>query len=413
MMSHRVSGPAGPTTAESGSALVLALIAAFLLLIVSFEVAHTSRIEGFITYNIEDETRLEVSCRAGLEKALAVLREDRQQTEIDSQQEAWWSLIADDQLVEADVGNEEFLFEDEPNYGYGDSEEDEGTLLNIRIYDESAKFNVYQLLAEDPTELRKRKERLANVIDKFREETDHDLTFPDGREIADQIHAFLQRTQESPYGDTTKPATKAPTTLIDISDLLYVRGITPEIMWDLTDDDREEVVPGLFRFLTIWSDQQININTGELPALAGLFESKDVFLADRIVAHRQEILDEKERTKNYVSEGDGTFGGVGENDETDSTGGAPFTQINELKEKVEGMSDAVYNDINRFITVRSPVFSVYVTAKHGFARKTKMWVVRRSEIGFQILYERLVDFPYFTPPDEAEEAEEAARDLNR
>ena len=38
---------------EEGSALVLGLIAAFLLLIVSFEVAHTSRIESFITYNID------------------------------------------------------------------------------------------------------------------------------------------------------------------------------------------------------------------------------------------------------------------------------------------------------------------------------------------------------------------------
>ena len=42
-----------PRQAESGSALVLALIAALLLFIVSFEVAHTTRIESFIAHNVE------------------------------------------------------------------------------------------------------------------------------------------------------------------------------------------------------------------------------------------------------------------------------------------------------------------------------------------------------------------------
>jgi type II secretory pathway component PulK len=389
---------------DGGSALILALIAVFLLLLVSFEVAHTSRIEGFITHNIEDEIRMEVACRAGLEKALAVLREDRQQTEIDSQLEAWWTLISDGDLVGADIGEEEFLFdEDAADYGYGD--DDAPLELLIRIFDESAKFNIYQLRTEEPDELRKRKERLANVIDRFREDTDYDLSFSEGRDIADQIHSFLYRSQDRPYGDVTKPPTKDPATLTDVSELLYVNNITPDILWDLTDEDRETVIPGLFRFITIWSDQQININTGELPALAGLFQSQNAFLAERIIEYRSEVEEERDRTDGYLSESDGSFGDR-PGEEEDPTGGAPFTQINELTEKVEGMTDVVYNEINRFVTVQSPVFSVFVTAKRSFTRKTKMWVVRRSDIGFQILYERIVDFPFYMPPEDLEAARE-------
>jgi len=51
-----------------------------------------------------------------------------------------------------------------------------------------------------------------------------------------------------------------------------------------------------------------------------------------------------------------------------------------------------------------------VTAKMGLIRRTKMFVVRRTDAGFRKVFERLVTFPYYLDPDAVENAEETAAD---
>ncbi len=150
---------------------------------------------------------------------------------------------------------------------------------------------------------------------------------------------------------------------------------------------------------------QVNINTAPLPVLASLFKPKNVFLAERIIDARDNAEEEREREEssliNQFEES------RGEN-EPDPTGGAPFTQIADLRDKVEGIGDEVYSKLAPWITVQSDVFSIFVTAEKGLLRRTKMWVVKRGESGFQILMERPVDFPYFIPPDRMEKGEQDA-----
>lgn len=386
---------------QDGSALVLALICALLLTLVSFEVAHTTRIEAFINNNIEVDAKLDVACRAGLEKGLALLREDRQQTEVDSQNDAWFNLTVDSELIEADVASDEFLLDDEAW-----DEEESDTELLIEIFDESAKFNLYLLLVDDAGESRKRRERLANVIDKFREDTEYDVSFPEGMEIADQINELLRRTQDNPYNNLPKPLTKSERTLSMLQEVLYVDGIDKNMLFDLTEDEGERLVPGLYRYITIWSDMQTNINTADEAALAGLFEPNETFLTERILNYREQAAEERER-ENF-SDLNTT---ADEEAEEDPTGGAPFSQISELREKVDGMTQETYNAIRNYITVQSEVFSIYVTARRGLIRRTKMFVVRRSESGFRILYEKLVDFPYLIDRQSVEDASQNEVDL--
>ena len=384
---------------QSGSALILALIAALMLMIVSFEVLHTSRIEGFIAQNIEIDAQLEVACRAGLERALARLREDRQQTEIDSQNDVWYGLYVDTELIEADVAGEEFMAQDD----YEGEEGERETRLYIETFDEAAKYNVYMLLNDDNQVSRDRRERFGNLIDYYRDEFETDLATSDGTEIANEIASFLRRSSERPYQGMEAVPTKQEGTLLDLSELLHVRGVMPSRMWDYIDEDGNTIVPGLWRYLTVWSDLQVNINTAEIPVLASLFTRDEAFLAERIVDFRNEDAEEKERTAGRFSE-TGTFG---DGDETeDPTGGAPFTQINELREKVEGINQETYNKISPYLTVQSSVFSIVVTAERGLVRRSKMWVVRRTPDGFRILLERPVDFPYFLDDEQLEEAEE-------
>ena len=392
-----------PSSSERGSALILALIATFLLLIVSFEVAHTTRIEAFITKNVEVDFKLEVACRSGLERALAILREDRQNTEIDSLNDNWAQLFVDTELTEADIGSSEFLRDDDPE------EAQAQTTLYIEIFDEAAKFNIYSLRSDDEAERRKRRERFGTLIDKFREDEEGDMSVVDGVSMAEQLTAFLERTEERPYHNVPVPPTKAAGGMNDVAELLYVDGFTPVNLWDRATEDGEHVIPGLFRFLTIWSDMQVNINTAPLATLASVFDPKYAYLADRIMDYREQSAEEREREKSRASE-TGSFDPNKGKEEQDPSGGAPFSQINDLREKVEGLGQDVYNEMQAFVTVQSTTFSVFVTAERGLLRRTKMFVVRRSEKGFQICLEKPVDFPYLIPRDRRDQGAEQAED---
>ena len=387
---------------EEGSALVLALIAAFLLLIISAEVAHTTRVESFITKNVEIDAKLEAACRSGLERATAILREDRQTTEIDSLNDNWARLYVDNELLESEFGDNEFLYDDE-------EEEPLPITLYIEIFDESAKFNIYYLRTQDPVERRKRREKFTNLIDRFRADYEFDLSSSDGQAIGDQILEFLNRDEERPYNNVPTPQTKSPGSLNDLAELLYVADITPEILWDQVDEEGEVLIPGLFRFLTIWSDMQININTAPLATLSALFEPKYEYLAERILDFREKADEEREEEEGRVSNS-GTFDENAQDEEVDPTGGAPFSQISDLRQKVEDIGQEVYNDAQTQLTVQSQVFSVFVTAEQGRAHRTKMWVLRRSEKGFQIVLERPVDFAYYIPRERLDQGNEEAEE---
>ena len=399
---------------QAGSALVLSLIAALLLMIVSFEVAHTTRIEAFIAHNVEVDAKLDVACRAGLERALARLREDRQKTEVDSTYDSWYQLYVDTELVEADVADDEFLYSG-GRESYGGGDEVEELKIYVETFDEAAKFNVYNLLVDEPGMRRERRDLLANVIDYYRNDDHDDLSFSDGVEIAKEINTFLRRNEETPYqgeanSAVVKPPTKQRQTLTDVAELLYVKGIHPEIMWDRVDEEGENIIPGLWRYLTIWSDLQININTADIAGLAGLFSPPEAFLAERIIEFRSEHDDGKDRIDDRYSETRSLSGE--DNSEADPTGGAAFTQINELREKVEGINQETYNKISGFLTVQSSCFTVIVTAEKGHIRRSKLWVVRRGPDGFRILLEKPVTFPYYLPEKDLQDAEDRTIEEN-
>jgi type II secretory pathway component PulK len=394
---------------QRGVALLMALIAVFLLVIITFEVEQTLRVEQFITSNFEVDTKLDLACYGGLEVALARLREDRQQTEIDSLYDSWYKLIVHQELIEADVAGEEFLYlEDRERPRGGSRVDDQQTTLLIKIFDESAKFNVYRLVSDDQDELKKAKESFANVLDRFRADDQSDLAYNAGQQIGDVVASFLKRSAEQPFrSETPNPPVKKLGTLTCLHELLYTQAITPAMLWDRLDERGERVIPGLFRFITIWSDMQINVNSAEPAALAGLFSSTDAYLADRIAEFRDEFAEQAEREKDDVSK-TGTFDDDKDKQKKDPTGGAPFEQTNDLKEKVEGITQDVYNEMSKYATVQSSVFSVFVTAKRGLQRRTKMWVVRRTEQGPRILFSSPVTFPYFLGAEEVEEAQSAA-----
>jgi len=318
---------------ERGVALALAIIASLLLFIITFEVAMTVRVEQFISHNIEVDTKLEVGCQAGFEVALANLRQDRQETEIDSQNDVWYPLVVHQELREADVASDEFLFlEDDDQFDQW-SEDVSGLTLYIKTFDEAAKFNVYLLLTEDNKLLRRRKEMFANVIDRFREDTDLDLSSSDGERLADAVREFLKRGDEEQSSGPPKPPTKKPETLTDVFELLYCEGITPDIMYDQLDEYGDGVIPGLFRYITVWSDMQININTADVAGLSGLFTGANAYLAERIDEYRLEAAEENARGANDAA----TTGSFDPSEqETDPTGGAAFTQVNELRERSRG-----------------------------------------------------------------------------
>jgi hypothetical protein len=96
---------------------------------------------------------------------------------------------------------------------------------------------------------------------------------------------------------------------------------------------------------------QVNINTASSEVLQALSDLMTPILADAIVAYRTQP----------------------------GTDGKPqvFNQVDELK-RVQGMSDALYNDLNGKITVKSQTFEIRCRGTVGKVEKAWVYVVQRK-----------------------------------
>jgi len=156
----------------------------------------------------------------------------------------------------------------------------------------------------------------------------------------------------------------------DLSELLLIRGVTPEIYWgpayrehslsggeQLIDQNGQSVEPqtypvGLVDLFTAVSSGRININTASETELQ-LIPLVDENIASQIVQLRA-----------------GPDGADGTDDDT------PFQNVGELVNA--GLSAPVVQQISRYCTVRSSTFKVEVDAEVGGARRRFYAILGRN-----------------------------------
>jgi type II secretory pathway component PulK len=344
--------------------LILALIIVFLMTVLASDITQVSMVEYEASANVGKLTRLNYALEAALEVAKAHLVQDGIDTDIDSLGDSWSQPIKLTLGGESAESVEERASETPPG----------GIEVTIEIEDEERKWPIALTNLGNDAQIRKRREFLAAVIDSYRENYGgYDLDRGMADRYAEAISAFLAR-KENDGGLVPRPTTKSEMHILNIADLSLIKELDDKTLFDEIDE-KGDMVPGLLRYLTIWTDLKVNINTAPLPVLRGLFRPEDRNSAETIYNHRNAQTDEKEKKK-QSTEARLEEQTKGKEDE-DRTGGAIFEKVSDIQ-KIEGIAARTFTEASGMMAVASKTFSVWATAELGPMSRTRHWVLRRE-----------------------------------
>jgi general secretion pathway protein K len=307
---------------ERGVALVLTLLILTLLVVAGLELNRAMRVEASLAGNFRDLTQASYVAQSGVEIARALIQED--DPSYDGPDERWTQFE-----ILAYLSHQ--LFPE----GY----------FTGQIVDESAKFNPNGLIDAYGNVDSKKKIQLERLLTLLRHEP----------EVIDAILDWLDPDdQRRPFGAEREyyTALKAPYTpkngpFDSLEEMLLIKGFVSSIFYGT--DVRE----GLGKYLTVYSEGKININTASLPVLMSLSPKVDQAMAQRVLDYRRE---------------------------------KPFRRLEDLR-SIPGW-EAVYPQISSEITIRSDYFSLEVRGVYHDARALVQTVVKREGRQTRILFWR-------------------------
>jgi type II secretory pathway component PulK len=327
---------------DRGVALILALLVLVILVVVIMQMSASSLHNRTVAENHLADLQNSYGARAGYARAVLFLQTDAEDApDVDSLLEPWAQPI---------------------EFGLGKSD------VKVTIADAERFVNVSQLVND-------KGEQNPPVCDQLRRLVKILRFTPD---IADRIIDYVDADSKGEF-----EAKARNDRLYNLEELLRIDGITPEIVYGGLIDG--QMRKGLREFLTIWPRTSVtppdapasgtttppptdpaptpatatppgagsltNINTAPSEVLQSLSDLMTPVIADAIVAYRtQQGPDGKPQA---------------------------FGQVDELK-RVQGMNDALYNDLNGKITVKSVTFEIRCRATSGKVDKTWVYVVQRK-----------------------------------
>jgi general secretion pathway protein K len=299
---------------EKGVALILVLVVIALLVSLVVDFTYTMQVDVTLAANQRDEVKAFYVARSGMELARLMLKED--DPAYDARDEDW------------------ALFDEHP--GFID-EDDEGR-FNGTIEDEASKFPINDLIDEKGVideGSRRQLERLFEVLD-----LDPDLVDPICDWLDRDSNAGPTGAEDAYYAELSPPYPCKDGPLSSLEELLLVKGMTEEILYG----DAEK--KGLLQYLTIHSDDKININTASAEVLQSLSDYIDENLAQAIIDYRQE---------------------------------EPFKVIkyDDIKH-LPGMTLDIFNEIHDHCDVKSSTFSIRIEGEVRGIKKGIYTVVKRK-----------------------------------
>lgn len=334
---------------EDGVALIIVLMVLTLSMVLVLQLAFTSKVELRIAKNNRDEDQVYFALRAGVLQAMAQLRYDATTeggTDTDSPSDAWASANASN------------------SYG--------GVQVTVEIEDESRRFNLLHLTrlgnkAQEKKFVEKSRESMESLLADFRAGTYAEISPSVARSITKKFEDWVNRNDQHQF---VPAPTESGNKILTLDELLLLADddITPFLLYDQWDEDGEVLLPGLSRYITVWSKGKVNINTAELPVLRALFSDRNRDEAEKITEYRGDEEEDDIIDADEVDRDD-------EDDEENSSG--LFEKTTDLTENGILEADA-YNEISTVIDVKSAVFSIYATAKHDKIEKHVRVVVRRE-----------------------------------
>jgi type II secretory pathway component PulK len=303
------------------------------------------KLESTTAVNVADELKIENAIDGQYEVMLAYLRFDGESNEIDSFDDQWNS----DKIRQR-------------------NEATVNVALTTTVFDESGKFNLRQLAAEEPERRKLAKERLMRLLQEARRETSLELSSGDAETWANNIAEYIQKGAVRANIPSAKTKEKDRTILI-LDELQFLPEVDDHrISFLLADQrtDEDEVAPGLHRFLTVYGDGKLNLNTTPEEVLRAYFP-RNPEIAERITEHRSTPPED---------EGDTTF----EDSSSDEETGNAFKSVEEVNQ-LDGVDPPTLKanevDLNLDFGVSSSFFSVRILGETQTSRRDELFVVER------------------------------------
>ncbi|MDJ0522802.1 MAG: type II secretion system protein GspK [Planctomycetota bacterium] len=327
------------THRQAGIALLVVMMLGAIIIPFAAEFAYQISIESITASNVTDQLALDNALESQCQIVLARLSYDGTGNQTDSYDDSW---------------NDEEL--------RSRTDEDSGVNLSTVIFDEQGKFNLHMLAEASPERKAIWKERLAELIKRFRADTKFDAGAR-ADEIAEEISRWVNG--QTSRGTIPKPNTQDDRTMLVLEELKFVSDVfeRERLLEDIREG--EDVAPGLHRYITVYGTGKVNLNTADKVVLQAFFKN-DPDIADRIIERRQGTAEEDEDTSFDESE--------------ESGGGNPFTDANQIME-VEGVTQPLLL-ANKVIPaedfdVRSNFFGIRIAAQKEQSRREELFVVQR------------------------------------
>ena len=275
-----------------GMALLLVISVTTILVAAALEYNRRARFMVVTSAAAKDSLTLSQMATSGVHAAMALLAKDKAESKVDSLQEDWANPDKINALLD------EIPFENGK--------------LSLLITDEMGRIQINALVTFPNSRnfnnsQRMLLERYLNYFKDAGEETAEDSQPPaiinslkDWLDSGDDDATTGLSGAESPYyQDLSPPYGCRNGPILDIHDLLLVKGITPELFYGSTEK------PGIADALTVYGmtpgagtsftyPGKININTAELPVLVALLPSENVDLAQAVYEMRQQAASDKD-----------------------------------------------------------------------------------------------------------------------
>lgn len=337
---------------ERGIALLIVLL---LVLIIAPFAEHYARqvgLEARTARNVVDQLAIENAIDGQFELVLARLEQDAAEDEVDS----LYDTMFDEAIQER-------------------QERDTEVSLSTRVFDESGKFNVLNLVRAPAGERREAmRERLVRLLVLARQDSKEAIDETLARELVEDAIGFL--SGKKARGQIPKPSTPDSRGFLLLEDLAFANPKWGPLLADQRDAD--DVAPGLARFLTVYGPGKVNLNTADLVVLKAFFPS-DETIAERIVERRE-----------GEEEDDGKDSGAKDTskDASDEQAkqGNPFTDVNQVNQ-VEGVTPLLLQkdkvDLGSDFDVKSAFWSMRIMAETKSTRREELYVVERVKAAQQ------------------------------
>ncbi|MBI5192644.1 MAG: type II secretion system minor pseudopilin GspK [Nitrospirae bacterium] len=310
---------------NKGIALIITLLVLTLLLTMILEFSMDMRVEARAAANFRDEVQAYYLARSGVTFAIAVLEEDLSEDSKNEDKTDTLNELWAKKIPPVPVGS--------------------GT-VTVAITDEDSKININKLdKGNPPVTGANMRALMTNFLKQFELKEGLKEEIPDA--IADFIddnsdEISFNSAESSYYEGLEEHYTAKNKPLYSLQELRMIKGIDGALFNKIN------------KFLTVNSDGKLNINTVSKEVLLSLPGELSEDVVDEIIAFRAET---------------------------------PFQKNIELRDHIQ--DPEVFNNISRYIDVRSNFFSITSTGNVNNSRKTITAIVNRKEKNSEILYWRI------------------------